>query len=214
MALAAFGFAELVWALIAPGSLTVNGKTVSTDFIDKGGRIYVPLADVAKALNLTVSKSGAGYRLDPIGGANQVEGLHGKVGDVLRTPEFTFTVSKVIASEHYVKQFGSGTVDADQGKLIVGIVCRVKNATGKTMYFNPFGKSRTALTDEDEHAYSCYTGGASDLPGGIPTLLPGSAYDFALTYQIPSTAKLKDLVYEFDSMDVKAERLLRVSLGQ
>lgn len=206
------GIAGIVWAAAGPGALSVNGKTVSTDFMEKGGRVYVPLADVAKALDMTVAKSDTGYALEPVGGANPVEGLRGKVGDTLRVPEFTFSVLKVVQSDHYAKQFGTGTVDADSGRTIVGVVCRVKNALNKTIYFNPFGQGKTALTDQDEHSYTCYTGGASDLPPGTPNLLPGAAYDFALTFQVPSGTKLKDLVYEFDSMDVRAHRILRVGL--
>ncbi|HTQ10152.1 MAG TPA: hypothetical protein VMI31_08790 [Fimbriimonadaceae bacterium] len=210
------GVAAMVWAALAPGSLTVNGKTVSTDFVDKGGRTYVPLADVAKALDMTVQKSGSGYTLAPIGGANQLEGQRGKVGDVLQTPEFTFQVKKLVSSEHYQKMFGTDpkTVDAQHpGDAIVGVVIRIKNKTNRVIYLSPFGQDATGLTDEDEHVYAQFTGGWADLPPGDHKLIPGSAIDFALVFEVPEKAKLKDLVYQFDGIGV-AHNIVRVSVEQ
>ncbi|HVT11379.1 MAG TPA: DUF4352 domain-containing protein [Fimbriimonadaceae bacterium] len=214
IAIIGFGLAAVVWAALAPGSLTVNGKSVSTDFIEKGGRTYVPLADVAKVLDMKVAKNGSGYTLEPVGGANQLEGLHGKVGELLRTPEFTFEVKKVTMDPHYHKQFGDGTVDAQHpGSTIVAIQIRMKNATNKAVFLNPFGQNMTALTDQDEHAYTQYTGGWADVPPGDHQMIPGSAIDFALVFEMPTKEKVKDLVYEVDGMGFTGHPVLRIALG-
>ncbi|HWA81898.1 MAG TPA: DUF4352 domain-containing protein [Fimbriimonadaceae bacterium] len=215
IAIIGFGLAAAIWAALAPGSLTVNGKSVTTDFIEKGGRTYVPLADVAKVLDMKVAKNGSGYTLEPVGGANQLEGLHGKIGDVIRTPEFTFEVKKVVKAQHYKRQFTDGTVDAQRpGNTIVAIVVRMKNATNKVMYLNPFGMDLTALTDEDEHTYTQYTGGWADVPAGNHQMIPGSATDFALVFEVPEKAQLKDLVYQADGMGITGHPILRISLAE
>ena len=74
-----FGIIALAAASAGAGiyadTLTVNGKTTSVDVRMVGGSAYVKLADVARALDMSVMKRGAGqYELSKTGGANQVNG--------------------------------------------------------------------------------------------------------------------------------------------
>jgi hypothetical protein len=213
VAFALAGAAALVYAAFEPVKLTINGSSGDTDVIMKNGRAYVPLADVAKALGDSVAKSAGAYTLDPPGGANQVEGLNAKIGQLIKTPYFTFIVQKVLMEDHHEKLFTTGSVDAPDGQTLAIIVCRVKNATQKTLLFNPFGFDKTALTDQDEHTLgNQYTGGGADAPSQHE-LLPGSAMDFALVFPVPKGTQLKDLVYEFDG-GIAAHPILRISLAQ
>ncbi len=66
------------------------------------GTPYVKLADVAKALNMTVSRWGNDYALSAAGGADQVEGLQGKVGDTLFNRQFSLRVLEVVRTKRYV----------------------------------------------------------------------------------------------------------------
>src|SRR5436189_1690352 len=86
-----FATALGLWAVAAAASaraqgsvkLILNGKVASTDVRMINGRPYVPLADIARATGQVLVKKGSGYEIIAQGGANQVEGLHGKIGDTL-----------------------------------------------------------------------------------------------------------------------------------
>lgn len=215
IALSVAGVAAVVLAGLEPSRLVINGNAVSTDSIEKNGRTYVPLSDVAKALGYTLEKSGQTFTLNPPGGANQVEGLNGKIGQVIRTPQFTFEVVKVTQEDHHQKIYTDGTVDAPDGETLVIVQCRMKNATNETFSINPFGQSKTALTDQDAHTLGDqYTGGGSDVPQGAHDVLPGSAFDFNLVFHVKKDTKLKDLIYEFDGSLSNNHTVLRISLDQ
>lgn len=65
--------------------LTLDGQTISTRGIVQGGQLFVPAADVAKALGKTYAYN-AGTKTGTIadgGGASQNDGVSGKVGDWL-----------------------------------------------------------------------------------------------------------------------------------
>ncbi len=185
-----------VWAGMSAGTLSIGGASVTTNFISQNGRVYVPLADVAKALNMSIAQSGSGYSLSPAGGANQVNGLSGKVGQVLNCGYATLQVVNVSIGDHYDYQFSSGSIKADNDKeQIVAIHLRVKNASQTMMRIGYGGTDNSALVDGNEHSYQSMSGpGHKDLPDGNE-LLPGSAKDFALLYSVPTTEVPKQLVY-------------------
>lgn len=161
------------------------------------GTPYVKLADVAKALNMTVSRWGNDYALSAAGGADQVEGLQGKVGDTLFNRQFSLRVLEVVRTKRYVKRYNKpGEVTAQEGNDIVAVIIRRKNGMNKNPVINPFGGENTALTDTDDKAYRSYTGLAMDsAERGFSPLL-GSTIEFALVLEVPETAQLKDLVYQ------------------
>lgn len=69
----------------ASGRLILDGTTISTRGIVQNGQLYVPAADVAKALGKgyaynAASKTGT---ISDTGGVNQNEGVSGKVGEWL-----------------------------------------------------------------------------------------------------------------------------------
>lgn len=207
--------ATAAYGMFTAGSLTVNGKTVKTDYVMKDGKTYVPLADVAKVFNMVPVKKGDGYELTAAGGAGQVQGLSGKIGDLLSCGTFTLKVVKVYRGPKYVKEFGSGEVTPNtDAQDVVAIRLRMKNATKEAIVISPFGGDVTALTDEDEHSYPAFTGMASDVTEAGPKLLPGSAYDFALTYMVPKSAVLKDLVYQIQCYGFKEKATFRISLKE
>ena len=76
-------------------TLTIN-ETLASDKLQRvGNSVMVPLADVAKALGLSIVKTKTGYALLKGGGANQVEGLRGKLGETLFDGKWRFTVQSV-----------------------------------------------------------------------------------------------------------------------
>lgn len=210
------GGAALALAARTAGTLSINGSSVDTDFIVKNDRTYVPIADVAKALKLTITKTSTGYSLAAEGGANQVQGQAGKIGEVLNGGWCTVKVVKVIAGDTYKKLFTDGDVTAISDKeQIVAVVMRVKNATHAPVNFNPFGFDETCLVDNDEHSFVQLTGLDCDLADRGPTVLPGAAYDFALVFRVPKDANLTQLVYapEFRAEHVP-KKIFRIDLKQ
>src|SRR5437660_4786673 len=92
-------------ALLAPGSrsmaqggarLQISGHTTAADVRMIGGKPYVSLSDMARALGMTVVKKPGGYALIAAGGANEVAArARGKIGDELFTGDWRFRVSAV-----------------------------------------------------------------------------------------------------------------------
>ncbi len=180
-------------------TLYMNGKPVSRGLITQSGKVYVPLAELAKGLDMVVVPKSDGYEIAPAGGANQVGDQIGKLGDTLSNGQFTFRILEVVRGAEYQRRFGSGTV-TNRGGEVVAIICRAKNATDRTLRLNGYGGELSALTDTEEHAYRVDgTGTGLDVaPDGL-NFLPGSAKEFALVFRVPASVTLKDLVYQLRS---------------
>lgn len=209
------GVVAVAFAQALKGSLSIGGSSVDTDFVMKNGRTYVPLADVAKALKMTITKTPGGFDLSPEGGANQVQGQTGKVGDVLSAGWCTVKVNKVIVTDKYQRQFVSGEITPyDDTKTLVVVVLQVKNAMKQAVYMDPFGFEETALVDNDGHAYQSVNGLDCDISDRGPKLLPGSAFDFALVFYMPKTEKATELVYSPNFMGEHVpKKSFRISLA-
>src|SRR5688500_1944936 len=73
----------LAWSMVQGAKLVLDGQTISTRGIVQGGQLYVPAADVAKALGKSYAYN-AGSKTGSIsdgGGANQNQGSSGNVGE-------------------------------------------------------------------------------------------------------------------------------------
>ncbi len=171
----------------------------------KNGRTYVPIADAAKVFGVQVRKTESGFEFFQEGGANQLSGLTGKVGQVLSCGWATVKVTKVErAGKHYVKQFTDGDLDAiNDADEIVAVTMRVKNATKEPQMFQPVGDQHISLIDDDEHSFPPITGLGIDQHDRATNMLPGSAYDFAVLFNVPKKAKLTQFVYGVDFMNPK-----------
>lgn len=212
-ALAVAATAALGWARWAGSKLYYDGKVVSTKVIVHDGEAYAPVRDIAAALSLAVQARGDGYALVHPGGGMQVEGMTGKIGDDLFNGMLRLKVIQVIRGDHYKRRFSQGDeLVAKDGDDIVAVVIRLKNGTQKSLGLNVLGNP-SALTDEDAHSYEPFSGGYADNPG-IHELLPGAAVDFALTFQAPKSAVLKDLVYTADTLPIKRGQVFRISLKE
>ncbi len=190
--------AALGLSRFAEQKLYFNGKIASTGVIVTNGIAYVPIRDVAAALDMTSVKRPDGYALVKAGGANQVQGLAGKIGDDLFNGMYRLKVIRMIRKDRYERQFAKGDpVSAPEGKEVVAVVMRIKNGTKQTQLIDlVFPGSHTGLTDADEHSYGPITGLASDAPERAASLLPGAAVDTAVVFFVPKGVVLKDLVFE------------------
>lgn len=211
-------------------TLILNGQVASRDVRMIGGRAYVPVADVASALGQKVVPVPGGYEIRAPGGANQVEGMRGKIGDVLFDGKWRFQVLDVKTVDDYTMknaatndysvyhntaEFNDNTLRPKPGNSLVMIQCRLKNGVKQNQSLWRYNNdTHTALTDDQGQSYPPI---AYDIPSGgsfgSKDLLPGSAIDFAVLFTVPPGTHLKDLVFTLRTLSDKGDEV-RVSLEQ
>ena len=224
----------VIAALAQVGShmiIFVGGKTATADVKVIGGSPYVKLSDIASALHATLAKQGGNYTMvsnksgpsdtggAAAGGANQIEGRRGKVGDLLMTGEYRFQVIDVKEVESYKERYNvdPGLVEPKgPGDKLILINCIVKNARNVKHSLNVSG-TNTALTDEDGQSYpplkhdirwhASFNGMCTE------EMLPGAAVKFAVLFSVPRDAKLKDLVFTLAELNEKGNDV-RIDLSK
>lgn len=186
-------------------TLSINGRTVSTSARRINGVVYVPVNDVARAMQMRAFVQGNRISIRASGGAQQVANrLVGKVGDTLQTGRYQFTVLSVERAPHYEPQFRSrsnyeGAQDAGEGQELIVVKCRIKNLRQErlSLAFPTYPDTNTSLTDFDEQTYTAirhdvYADGSAPL---VRSMLPGSATPFNIVFRVPQGTRLKDLIY-------------------
>lgn len=196
--------AAFVYAAAVGPKLTVNGKVASTDVRMIGGKAYVPIADVAKALDMQVTKSAGGYAIAPAGGANMLAGNStGKMGEEVFTGKWRFKVLNVERTKTYKETqrvLNPDEYEAQAGEELIVVSCRVKNGTKKKdelVYSKDWEGTMNALTDMEEHSYQPISFDVKEsetAPVGV-IFLPGAAVDFKMIFRVPEGTQLKDLVF-------------------
>jgi hypothetical protein len=196
--------------------LIAGGQTVSTGIRLIGGRPYVPLADMARAMNGTAVKRPDGAyeivregadRIAPVvaGGANEVRGTSGKIGQVLFTGKWRFAVLSVDRAATYDSRFLADkqtfTPAGDSEELVI-VRCRLKNGqkTAQKAMLSAVHPHNIALTDDQGQSYAPKDfdkrGGDTDTG---PSLLPGAQTEFAIIFSVPKGTALKDLVFSLQT---------------
>jgi len=193
---------------LAGDTLTMNGKTASTEVLSLNGSAYVKLSDVAKALGMILVKRPGGYEITKPGGANQVQAVtEGKIGDVLFDGQWRFQVLSVETPAIYTAKFledanalhfdrSSHVVSALPRSKMVVVHCRMTNGqkSVQTFWIGHLDV-KNALTDTAGESYppDCY-----DLDGSTSQskpLLPGAKTDFAILFSVPEATQLNDLIF-------------------
>ena len=224
------GLTGPAWA--AP-NLVLNGKVASTAVKTINGQSYVSLADLAKALDMVVVKNSDGsFEIKRAGGATQVQGLEGKLGDVLFDGKWRFTVTSVSEPESYAVSTGAEpgagyyagnlagwntttrTVTPAAGHRLVVLQCRVINAVPQQRrLWIGAGETNTALADAAGESHPAVVHDFEGAPTQSKPLLQGAKLDFNLVFSIPKAAQLKDLVFTLVANgDLENRRSVRVSL--
>ena len=182
--------------------LIMNGQIASTSLLTINGRTYVPVADVAKALNLTVVTKSTSIELIAAGGAGEVQGLRGKIGDQLFTGMWRFTPISLEQMDSYTTKFdGERTkiTPRNDGETLFVLSCRIKNGQKepREMVFTQRKCGNTALADDQEHSYApiAYDAHNETGPYGGPKMLPGSAAEFAVIFSAPKGTQPKDIIF-------------------
>ena len=214
----------------ASARLSVGGQTVSTDVRLIGGRPFVPLADMARAMNGTLVRHSSGYEIktggagspaggdtttptddaapatpDAAGGANEVRGTRGRIGQMFFNGKWRFEVLGVDHADAYDSKFLADTQTfkpAGNTEELVVVRCRLKNGqkTAQMAMLSRVHPHNIALTDDQGQSYAPTD---FDKRGGSldegPHLLPGAQTDFAVLFSVPKGTALKDLVFSLQT---------------
>lgn len=211
-------FSLLLVGLVSTIALAAVGRTVyyhdavmTQDARQINGRTYVPLADVARALGGRVASRGSDLEIatDQVGtgnadehrtaegGANEVRGTNGNIGDWFFNGFWRFQASRAERTDEYQYQYspsaGSDKPSGDNDELVV-VHCTMKN--GQKVADNPIltpnGTSVqvTALTDDQGQSYAPIN---FDVRDG--NLAPGASKNFAVVFSVPKGTKLKDMIF-------------------
>ena len=215
----------------ADQNLVMNGKVVSTSVRTVGGSPYVKLSDVAKALSMVVSKRPGGYEITKSGGTNQVQGLQGKIGDLLFDGRWRFQVLSVAQPDTYTmntpgdepSSYPADTVNFDRktqlvspkpGYKLVVIQCRMINGQkSKQTFWLAAKDGNNALADQQGESYAPIGYDLEGAPIQSKPLLPGAKTDFPILFSVPQSIELKDLVFTLRNNDFSQKgNDVRVSL--
>lgn len=194
------------WAAQHAAKLIVNGRTASTDVRIINGKAYAPLADVAKALNMVIAKRGGNYEMVAPGGANQVEGARqGKIGDVLFTGKWRFSVLGIERVDRYQEQFYQGKktlTPQGAGENLLIVRCRIANGMkeAKSPILSERMSGKTALAGDQGQSFGPLDYDARQASDkwqdyAAAALLPGAGMEFTLVFSVPTATDPKSLVF-------------------
>lgn len=203
----------------ADQNLVMNGKVVSTSVRTVGGSPYVKLSDVARALSMAVIKQPGGYEIARPGGANQVQGLQGKIGDLLFDGRWRFQVLSVSQPDAYTMKtpenepssYPADTLNFDRksqmvrpkpGYKLVVIQCRISNGQkSKQTFWLAAKDGNNALADLQGESYAPVGYDLEGAPIQSKPLLPGAKTQFPILFCVPQNVEPKDLVFTLRNND-------------
>jgi hypothetical protein len=203
--------------------LRYNGDIVSRSVRVIDGEAYVPLSDVARIVHGSAVRSGDGYTIQaggagPLaGGANQVNGLSGAVGQMLFTGKYRFEVTAITRVPQFTTQYEPTpetiTPEGTNDEVVV-VSCIVKNGVNqpRQMVFRRGDMGNTALTDDQGQSYVPKD---LDFPGGSgygPTMLPGASTHVNVTFSVPKGTKLTSFICTLTSFEDNNPKDVRVAL--
>lgn len=208
-------------------TVSVDGRRVSSNVLEVNGLVYVPLSDMAAALNRTVVKSGDDYDLQPVRGGKPIKpeiilnpkptgktGLTGAVGETLNSSQASVTVLQVVRGESYVSALTGKTFDAKPDTEAVAVVCRFKNCLKKTRRYDlgRFKPGETALVLADGKRLAPGDWDRKDAIATVPAL---ASVDFAVIFYVPTGTTAQEFVYQVRPNDFDStmrEDVFRVQL--
>lgn len=181
-------------------NLYLNGKPISSDLLIENGKVYVPIIDVAKGLDMTVTPKADGFDLTPSGSTKKtdavkpVNGLSGAVGDTLSNGQVAVQVLQVVRGERYASTTTNETYTAEPDIDLVAVVCRMRNTLKKPRQYDLgyFKGGNTALIDATGKSFAPKKW---DRKEAIPRLQAGMGADFAVIFAVPKGTELGEFVY-------------------
>lgn len=210
----------LVWAQ-STRVLVINSQVASTDVRVINGKSYVPVTDVAKALNLQVVVNGNRIELTRAGGAMQVDGLMGKTGDWLFDGGWRFRVNRVYRADSYEGKwefYGEQVYTAQEGKELIVVEYSYRNGNrnpavwemGEAFLVRPDGST-------EKHWNSNLNFGGTRTVA--QALLPGAESTGAWLFQVAPGSEFKQFIGRMgqfaeydDAVRPKSETYFRVNV--
>jgi hypothetical protein len=186
------------------------------------------------ALPLHAASKGKKKPTQPPGGANQVEGTHGKIGQMLFTGKWRFEVLAIQQADTYTMkvpnaegdyakytneaEFDSSTniFTPKAGYTFISIDCLAKNGQTKTEQLDCYSDDqKTAVTDDQSNSYPPI---AFDMitqgPWVTKPLLPGSSEKITILFAVPPGTKPQDLVMTLKNWSDHQGKEVRVTLSK
>ncbi len=209
-----FALGVAVGAAVAQGRarLTVLSNTVSTDARKIGGRVYVPIADVAKAMGWKLKVVGNAISLQPPvppvarGGNTSLApaGMAtGTRGDEIRAENCRFRVVSIAEVPKYERRYtkpSGEVITAEANEKLVVLDCVLTNATAGREEFcfsRDLYAENTVLFDKEGQSLSPFSVDVAadefNPPGAYA--LAGANIRFALVFRVPAAWEPKALVY-------------------
>jgi hypothetical protein len=189
--------------------LTMNGKTLSNDVRVINGKSYVPVQDMARALNGKAVKTDSGYEIqtekpndgDTAGGGTAITGTKGTIRQMVMTGKWSFEVVEVTHAASFDSLYlpvHQTFMPSGPSEELVVIHCKLKNASKGTLkpMMSAIHPHNIALADEEgqSHPLLAFDKHAANPDEG-PNMLPGSITDLNVIFSVPKDTKLKDLVF-------------------
>lgn len=216
VALAAIISASLcaVWAAQPGHTLTRDKAIISTQVRMVEGRPYVPLADFARAFNLSWTKVPSGYALGTEKPAVKVPEAPavmsaGRMGETLSTGEWQLLPLALEEFAEYIPRYSSDRYPVQPsgtGDRLIAVRCRVRNLQKerRELAFDEraFG-GNTVLLDDQEHAYAPYKYDvhADENSSSTAHVMPGLVVDFAVIFSVPAGTRPQAMVYTLGNRD-------------
>jgi hypothetical protein len=166
------------------------------------------------------------------GGANQVSGLNGKLGDMLWDGRWRFQVQEVKEVTTYTLNVPSSQQDYGRfntvatedltnhaftpkpGYTLIAVKCLAKNGQKTVQQLHCYPPDlKTALTDDQGNSYQPIVYDMqSDGAWTTKKLLPGSSVTMTVLFAVPPGTKLKDLVFSLKNWSDTKVTNLRIAL--
>jgi hypothetical protein len=177
-------------------------------------------------------KPGTGKPKPIPGGANQVSGLNGKLGDMLWDGRWRFQVQEVKEVSSYVLTVPSSQQDYGRtrnyaredptthayipqpGYTLIAVKCLAKNGQNSIQQLDCYPPDlKTALTDDQGNSYPPFIYDMqTDGAWTTKKLLPGSSATMTILFAVPPGTKLKDLVFSLKNWSGPKVNNLRIAL--
>lgn len=193
--------------------LTILQNTVSTDARKIGGRLYVPVTDIARAMGWKLTVAGSAISLQPfakvvINGGNTSlpeYRLSGNAGEQFGNGAYRFKVTNFAEVSEYRRKYTNGiaiggAINAGHNEKLIVVDCILTNATKvrEEFCFPLAGHAEnTAILDKAGESLPPFAVDVAademNPPGAYA--LAGANVRFALVFRVPQSWEPKALVY-------------------
>ena len=198
-----------------PGlTLTRDKSTISTQVRMVEGRPYVPLADVARAFNLSWKKAPSGYDLVAEKPAIKVTVAPapistGRLGEPLSTGKWQLLPLAMEEVAEYTPRYSADRYPVQPsgtGDRLIAVRCRARNLQKerRELAFDERAYAgNTVLLDDQEHSYAPYKYDvhSDEYSSSTAHVMPGLVVDFAVLFSVPAGTRPLAMVYTLENRD-------------